>query len=165
MSLLFSGNYFKNCFMKLTMTQGIFHITTHHGTNTHYTYLFQNKNLRWWTGHITEYQESCVQGKTSIPAVQVGPGKSPTENRTVEKTNSTVSLPLLSYQSTLHSDKRPREGESCCTLTILYVHQELWQQELLERYGNTISHLDTTRSSVLSCTKDKCWLFSGGRIF
>ena len=80
-----------------------------------------------------------------MPAVKVGPGKSPTENRTVAKTNSTLSLPLLSYKSTLHGDKRPLEGESHCTLTTLYVHQELWEQELLEIYGgNNISLLDST---------------------
>ena len=37
------------------------------------------------------YQESCVQGTTSMPAVKVGLGKSPTKNRTVAKTNPTVS--------------------------------------------------------------------------
>ena len=100
MSLLFSGNYFKNCFMKLTMTQGIFHITTHHGT-IHITHTFsRTKTLGGGQGHITEYQESCVQGKTSIPAVQVGPGKSPTENRTVEKTNSLTSTSVLPVNTT-----------------------------------------------------------------
>ena len=42
---------------------------------------------------------------------------------------------------------RPYEPESCnedFSQTLLYVHQEPWQQELLKRYGNLISLMDAT---------------------
>ena len=149
--------------MKLTMTQGIFHITTHHGT-IHITHTFsRTKTLGGGQGILPNIRNHVYKAKRASQLSKLD--QENLQLKIEQWKKLTVSLPLLSYQSTLHSDKRPREGESCCTLTILYVHQELWQQELLEGYGNTISHLDTTRSSVLSCTKDKCWLFSGGRIF
>ena len=36
------------------------------------------------------------------------------------------------------------EEESNFTQTLLYVHQEPWQQQLMKRYGNTISLMDAT---------------------
>ena len=37
------------------------------------------------------------------------------------------------------------DNELCTfTQTLLYVHQEPWQQQLLKRYGNTISLMDAT---------------------
>ena len=50
------------------------------------------------------------------------------------------------YKSTLDNDNECRvlEEESKYTQTLLYVHQEPWQQQLLNRYGNTISLMDAT---------------------
>lgn len=48
------------------------------------------------------------------------------------------------YKSTIDSDKESLDGESSYTQTLLYVHQEPWQQQLLKRYGNTISLMDAT---------------------
>jgi len=48
------------------------------------------------------------------------------------------------YKSTLDNDKESLEEESSYTQTLLYVHQEPWQQQLLKRYGNTISLMDAT---------------------
>ena len=63
MSLLFSGNYFKNCFMKLTMTQGIFHITTHHGT-IHITHTFsRTKTLGGGQGILLNIRNHVYKAK------------------------------------------------------------------------------------------------------
>ena len=44
------------------------------------------------------------------------------------------------------SDKQSHSvgEESNFMQTLLYIHQEPWQQELLKRYGNTISLMDAT---------------------
>ena len=36
------------------------------------------------------------------------------------------------------------EGLHNCEQTMLYVHQEKWQQELLQKYGKTITMMDET---------------------
>ena len=47
------------------------------------------------------------------------------------------------YRSVPESDGHDTMEEGNLTQTLLYVHQEPWQQ-LLRRYGNTISLMDTT---------------------
>ena len=55
---------------------------------------------------------------------------------------TSTSTPI--YKSTLNSDKESLEEDSIYTQTLLYVHQESWQQQILKRYGNTISLMDAT---------------------
>ena len=35
-----------------------------------------------------------------------------------------------------------------CSQTLLVIHQEKWQKQLLERYGNTMSMLDATYKTM-----------------
>ena len=48
------------------------------------------------------------------------------------------------YGSAPESDEHDTTEEGNLTQTLLYVHQEPWQQQLLRRYGNTISLMDAT---------------------
>ena len=65
------------------------------------------------------YQESCVKGTASMPAVKVAPGKSPTKNRTVAKTP--VSLPLPPLQVNTRQWQRVTwGGEQLHTNTTLW---------------------------------------------
>ena len=41
-------------------------------------------------------------------------------------------------------DSEPSNDQNSSSQTLLYVHQEPWQQDLLKRYGNTISLMDAT---------------------
>jgi len=53
------------------------------------------------------------------------------------------------YKSTLDNDKESLEEEISYTQTLLYVHKEPWQQQLLKRYGNTISLMDATYKTTM----------------
>ena len=46
--------------------------------------------------------------------------------------------------SAVETNECPSLEESSFTQTLIYVHQEPWQQQLLKRYGNTISLMDAT---------------------
>ena len=48
------------------------------------------------------------------------------------------------YRSVPESDRHDTMEEGNLTQTLLYVHQEPWQQQLLRRYGYTISLMDAT---------------------
>ena len=51
------------------------------------------------------------------------------------------------YKSAVTDTKKEyhsAEKENSFTQTLLYVHQEPWQQQLLKCYGNTISLMDAT---------------------
>jgi len=48
------------------------------------------------------------------------------------------------YRPFVSSEDSSNTSENDNNQTLLYIHQEAWQQELLSRYGNTISLMDAT---------------------
>jgi len=59
------------------------------------------------------------------------------------------------YQPFVSSEDSSNTSENDNNQTLLYIHQEGWQQELLSIYGNTISLMDATYKT----TKDEMTLF------
>ena len=51
---------------------------------------------------------------------------------------------LYFYQSLINSEDHSSTSANDSSRTLLFVHQESWQQDLLSRYGNTISLMDAT---------------------
>ena len=52
--------------------------------------------------------------------------------------------PYKEVELTKMDDNETPQDESLSSQTLLYVHQEPWQQDLLQRYGNTMSLMDAT---------------------
>ena len=79
--------------------------------------------------------------------------------------------PYKSSDSELNPKEFSSESSNNFSQTLLYIHQEPWQQQLLNRCGNTITHMDTTYKTTryelalffFSC-ESKCRVFSGWRI-
>lgn len=80
-----------------------------------------------------------------MPAVKTRSGKSPAKIEMWKKQSSQTHFYFQPYKSSAEeTDECHTPKQSNLTQTLLYVHREPWQQQLLKRYGNTISLMDAT---------------------
>ena len=92
--------------------------------------------------HIYKAQQACQLSKLDQENLKI-------KIDMWQKENPESRFHFCPYKAKASESKEVKEhvidNELCkFTQTLLYVHQEPWQQQLLKRYGNTISLMDTT---------------------
>ena len=88
--------------------------------------------------HVYKAQQACQLSKLDQENLQL-------KIRAWKKQSPQSHFHFRPHRSSpVENDECDTLGESNFTQTFLYVHQEPWQQQLLKRYGNTISLMDAT---------------------